>query len=96
VTPSSILTAVRLGESALRAEHAALNLLWKRFGAAVRREREARSISRPHFASQLGVTAAMLGMMESGDRAWPMERAEKAAKLLSRPEQWPDAGRLPR
>jgi ribosome-binding protein aMBF1 (putative translation factor) len=93
VTPRAILTAVEIGESVLRAKHAAVNFLWRRFGAAVRRERERRGISRSRFASRLGITAAMLGMMESGDRAWQMDRAQKAAKFLTRPEQWPDAGR---
>lgn len=95
MTPRSILTAVRLGQSVLRAEHKALDILWGKFGQAVRRERKSRGISPTVFASRLGVTPTMLSYMERGKRAWGMKRAEKVVSLLVRPEQWPDAGRLP-
>lgn len=90
MTPAVILSAVRLGESALRAKHAALTALWKKFGASIRHTREARCMSRARLAKALGITTAMMGMLEGGKRSWRMARAEKAARLLARPEQWPD------
>lgn len=93
MNPTTILTAVRLGQSALNDRHAALSALWRHFGAAIRRERKARGITQRAFARRLRRTPAMLGYMESGKRTWPMPLAEKAARMLSRPEQWPDAGR---
>lgn len=93
MTPFTILNAVRMGQAALRAEHKALDILWKKFGLSVRACRKSRGITPRQFAKSLGVTTAMLGMMEMGKRSWQMDRAEKAAKLLKRPVQWPDAGR---
>jgi ribosome-binding protein aMBF1 (putative translation factor) len=93
VTPLTILTAVRMGQSALSDRHAALAALWRHFGASVRRARKERGISTKAFAKRLRRTPAMLQMMETGKRSWPMPMAEKAARMLTRPVQWPDAGR---
>jgi ribosome-binding protein aMBF1 (putative translation factor) len=93
MTPQIILTAVRLGQDALRDQHAVIKGLWKQFGASVKRTRLARRISRKALARHLRCTTAMIGLMENGQRPWKMERAEKAVRLLNRPEQWPDAGR---
>ncbi len=96
MTPSSILTAVRMGESVLRDKHAAIDILWHKFGVAVRAARRARGISLKAFAIDLGYTSStMAAMLESGDRRWPAGKAERAVQLLKRPEQWPDAGRAP-
>jgi len=94
VTPSTILSAVRLGERVLRDKHKAVDLLWRRFGVAIRSERRKRRISLKSFARHLGYTSAtMVAMLEAGDRRWPAGKAEKAVAILKRPEQWPDAGR---
>lgn len=90
MTPSIVLTAVKFGEETLSKQHGAVELLWRKFGQSIRAHRKARKYSLACFAKKLGVTAQMLAYMESGTRRWPMERAELAAKLLNRPEQWPD------
>lgn len=83
-----------MGIHALNAKHAALEILWRKFGHAIRHARRERGISAKRLARHLGVSPAMLGMLEKGKRTWSLARAEKAAKFVSRPEQWPDAGRL--
>ena len=93
MTPSTILTAVRLGESALRKHHASLRLLWAKFGAAIASARKARGMSRACLGRNLGYTGQMIALLERNDRQWPMAKAEKAVHLLQRPVQWPDAGR---
>lgn len=94
MTPASVLTAVRLGERVLRDKHKALDLLWRRFGTAIRSARRKRRISLKSFARHLGYTSAtMVAMLESGQRRWPAGKAEKAVAILKRPEQWPDSGR---
>lgn len=59
----------------------------KAFGRYIARTRR---ISRSAFARKLGITGAMLALMERGDRRWPMARAKLAVKLLTRREDWPD------
>lgn len=93
MTPAHILSAVRLGKSILAHKHASLRDLWKKFGQSVRCERHRKKITQKDFAKRIGCTAAMLYMMEKGVRPWPMKRAEKAVKLLTRPVQWPDGGK---
>lgn len=93
MTPATILTAVRMGVYALDKQHAVVIGLWAKFGAAVRRVRIQRRVSPRRLASHLGISPAMLGMMETGKRVWQMDRAEKAVRFFSRPEQWPDQGR---
>lgn len=96
MSPQSILTAVRMGESALRDRHKAIDILWRKFGQSVRAARRARGISLKAFAIDLGYTSStMAAMLEAGERRWPAGKAERAVQLLKRPEQWPDAGRLP-
>ena len=92
--PSAILLAVRMGIHALNEKHAALEILWCKFGHAIRHTRRERGISAKRLSRHLGVSPAMLGMLEKGKRTWSLKRAEKAAKFVSRPEQWPDSGRL--
>lgn len=41
------------------------------------------------FAAGLGYTPAMVAMLETGKRPWPMNKAVLAVKLLTRREQWP-------
>lgn len=96
MTPSTILSAVRMGQSAFNERHKALDLLWRQFGSAIRSERIKRGWTPRVFARKLNRTAAMLGMMETGKRRWPMDLAEKACRLLKKPEQWPDAGKMRR
>lgn len=90
MTAPVILSAIRLGQTALDAKHAALGLLWKKFGTSIRQARRARKISLKRFAACMGYTAAMVAMLESGTRRWPMKKAELAVKLMTRREQWPD------
>lgn len=91
--PVVILSAIRIGEANLRDRHAAVLSLWRKFGLSVRSARRDRKYSQKAFAIDLGVSSAMLAMMESGSRKWPAQRAEKAVHLLRRPVQWPDGGR---
>lgn len=91
--PSVVLLAVKIGASALDKQHGALVILWKEFGLSIRACRQKRRVSPRRLASHLGISPAMLGMMETGKRVWQMDRAEKAVQFLSRPEQWPDQGR---
>lgn len=91
--PRSILTAVKIGVSVLNAQHGAVAILWRRFGQSIRDCRVKRGISPRRFAKLLDISPAYLGMLETGKRSWKMERADMAARLLARPEQWPDAGR---
>lgn len=92
--PAAILTAVRLGERVLRDHHAAIDVLWRKFGIAIRSARRARRMSLKSFAVRLGYTSStMVAMLEAGERRWPVGKAEKAVAMLNRPEQWPDAGR---
>ena len=95
MTPSTILSAVRLGESALRKHHASLRLLWAKFGIAIASARNARGMSRSALGRKLGYTGQMIALLERNERHWPMAKAEKAVHLLQRPEQWPDCGRPP-
>jgi hypothetical protein len=59
----------------------------KRFGQMIAANRP---LPRAAFAKKLGITGAMLALMETGKRRWPMARAELAVKLLTRREDWPD------
>lgn len=90
MSPSRILSAIHLGQTALDAKHAALGFLWRKFSACIRSERRRRKIKLKDFASGLGVTPTMAAYMEGGIRPWGTKRAELAVKLLTRREQWPD------
>jgi len=93
VTPSHILSALRIGTAYLRKQHKALDILWGKFGLAVAESRKARKMSRAALGRKLGYTGQMIALLERNERQWPMAKAEKAVRLLQRPEQWPDAGR---
>jgi ribosome-binding protein aMBF1 (putative translation factor) len=91
MTPSTILTAIRIGEHALNKHHKALVSLWRKFGAAVRSERRRRGISVASLAKQLGVSSAFVCMMESGARPWTVQKAEKVIGVLgTRHPMFPD------
>jgi ribosome-binding protein aMBF1 (putative translation factor) len=92
-SPATILTAIKIGESILRKEHKAMDNLWQLFGASVRSKRALRGWSQARLGRALGCSPQMIAAMESGERAWTKVRAALAAKLLARPEQWPDGGR---
>lgn len=92
---ADLLASIRADEVRLRDRQADLRAKWVRFGRAVRAERKARGASLKAFSIDLGRTSQMVIMMELGSRAWPAGIAERAVQLLKRPEQWPDAGRLP-
>lgn len=95
MTPFSILATIRLRETACAHKESEMNKLWKQFGSEVRAARKRRKIGLNDMAARLGVTAALVAMMESGKRSWGTKRAEKVVHILCRPEQWPDAGRGP-
>lgn len=93
MTPSSILTAIRLGETALSKKRAALLILWKKFGAEIASKRRAKGWSQGRLGKHLGYSGQMVALLEAGDRTWPMDKAEKAVRLMTRVEQWPDGGK---
>lgn len=95
MTARAILDKTVLQSERLRKNTIEINRLWKQFGAAIRKERRERRIQLKVFASGLGYTSAMTSMLETGARSWPAGKAQLAVKLLTRPEQWPDAGRAP-
>ncbi len=90
MTPPVILTAIRLGHSALDEKHAALNILWAKFGRAIRADRRRRKIRLKDFARGMGISPTYASYLESGKREWSIPRAELAVKLLTRREQWPE------
>lgn len=90
MTPPVILTAIRLGLSALSHKHAAVDGLWRKFGAALRADRKRRKIPLKKMARGLGISPTYMSYLESGKREWSVARAELAVKLLTRREQWPD------
>lgn len=90
MTPPVILSAIRLGLTALSHKHESVGALWKRFGAAIRSDRKRRKIPLKVFARDLGCSTTMVSYLEAGSREWTVERAELAVKLLTRREQWPD------
>ncbi len=92
MTPSSILTAIRLGETALNNRHQALLALWKKFGAEIANKRRAKGWSQGRLGKHLGYSGQMVALLEAGERTWPMDKAEKAVRLMTRPVQWPDGG----
>lgn len=91
MTPSTILSQIHAREREQARHEAELRFLWKQFGAAVRRVRKQRKLAMKAMAARLGVTPAMLAMMESGTRAWGKNRAEAVVHILTRTEQWPDS-----
>ncbi len=82
MTPTRILTAIEIGQSALDNKHSALGMLWRKFAASVRSERKRLGISMVDFAGRLDYSPAMLGMLETGKRVWPLEKAKLAAEIL--------------
>lgn len=81
------LLNLRAAESACSQAAKALAKAHRAFGRHIA---SSRRISRAAFAKKLGVTRSMLGLMEAGERRWPIARAELAVKLLTRREDWPD------
>lgn len=69
--------------------------VWREFGKAIRVERRARNMPLKEFAARLGYTPAMAAYIEAGSRTCPLRKAKEAVRILTRPEQWPDAGREP-
>ena len=58
--------------------------LWRKFGVAVRREREAAGWGLEAAAKPLGITKAYLSYLETGRRAWPEEIAAAVVEVLER------------
>lgn len=59
-----------------------VNDLWTQFGAAVRAERKRKNIPSEKFARALSYTPAMINLLETGKRAWPLTKARKAVEVL--------------
>lgn len=87
MTPSTALIKLSEAEDEATDANRALADAHAQFGRAIS---GARKVSRRAFAKKLGITGAMLALMESGERRWPIKRAELAVKLLTRREDWPD------
>ena len=54
------------------------------FGRDFRTQRNARKITLREMAEMLEIGKSMLDSMETGDRLWTVERAEKAIDILAR------------
>lgn len=89
MTPAAILTRATTQTAQLVGHELRLEETWRAFGRAIRRERRTRRIQMKRFAAGLGYTPAMVAMLETGKRPWPMNKAVLAVKLLTRREQWP-------
>jgi DNA-binding transcriptional regulator YiaG len=61
-------------------------------GAAIRDARKRQGISRAKFCKLIGYTATMVSYLESGDRLWSVENAEKAIRVINRNGLWPARG----
>lgn len=52
------------------------------FGAAVHQKRRERNWSLAHLGAQMGIGKSMLAYLETGERVWTFELAEKAVRAL--------------
>jgi hypothetical protein len=87
MTPTLAIAHLRTATVLSARSDAALRKAHRSFGRMIAANRRT---SRRAFAAKLGVTGAMLALMECGKRRWPIARAELAVRLLTRREQWPD------
>lgn len=84
MTPAVLLKTI--GHCQQKADEQAGELfnLWLEFGREVRAERKRQGIKLSAFASDMDVSCAMIGYLESGTRKWSLVMAKRAVKLLAR------------
>ena len=83
MTPATILSKIDANLEGARIVGDARLELWERFGLSIREARKKRDIGLSEFALKLKRTPAMIALMETGKRAWPMPLAKKAVEIVA-------------
>lgn len=90
MTPLALLILIRFRLTVLDRKRDRLDKLWAELGPSIRKERRRRKIPLKKFARNLRCSTTFVAYLEGGKRPWTLKRAEKAVKLLTRREQWPE------
>lgn len=96
MTPATALHFLCAAELRTKRHRKVLDNAHATFGLMIASERAEKGIPAADLAQKLGVSAQMLGYMESGRRRWPLITARKAAALVGRAapfiDPWPSPG----
>ena len=79
-----LLKQIQILQGRHQTQQAALDALWKQFGAAVRTTRTEKGLTLVFLAGRMGIGKSALSYLESGERRWTVELAIKAVEALSK------------